>query len=194
MYIKDYYLNDFRSDLIRFMPDSRLPYFGHSWNFSCNKLEVVPTDRRAAFLICLYFKVLVDQAMHSHYRSHYSRFEELTGYPKFCHGLGRFQKNPRAILSVPVDEGIVKQATIEGYLLAGMNLFIDEVDAFFKEYMPDIETADFFEKLIYDPDVQIPEILVIVNEKLKSDIVYKAYKTLSTAVEEKYVKKANGQR
>ena len=103
MEIKDYYLNDFRSDLAHFMPDKRLPYFGHSWNYDCGNLKKVPSERRAVFLICLYFTVLMDQAMHSHYPSHYSRFEELTRYPKFCHGLGQFQKNPRAILSVPAD-------------------------------------------------------------------------------------------
>jgi len=190
MDIKDYYLNDFRSDLTHFMPDARLPYFGHSWNYDCNNLDKVPTERRATFLICLYFTVLVDQAMHSHYPSHYSRFEELTRYPKFCHGLGQFQKNPRDILSAPVDKALVEQATIERYLLAGMHLFIDEVAAFFKEHMPDIEPAKFLETLIYDPDVQIPELLAMVNEELRDDVVYKAYKALRTAVDARYADKS----
>lgn len=182
MDIKDYYLNDFRSDLTHFLPDARWPYFGHSWNYDCENLNKVPPERRAVFLICLYFTVLVDQAMHSHYPSHYSRFEELTRYPKFCHGLGQFQKNPRAILAVPVDKALVEQDTIERYLLAGMHLFIDEVAAFFKEHMPAIETDKFLQTLIYDPDVQIPELLAMVDENLGNDVVYKAYKALRAAV------------
>lgn len=187
MKIKNYYLNDFRSDLAHFMPDVRLPYFGHSWNYDCSNLKkTVPTERRAVFLICLYFTVLVDQAMHSHYPSQYSRFEELTRYPKFCHGLGQFQKNPRAILSVPADKGFVEQANIETHLLDGMNLFVDEIATFFEEHMPTIETADFFNRLIYDPDVQIPELVVMVNEEMKDDVVYKAYKALRAAVDARY--------
>jgi hypothetical protein len=104
--------------------------------------------------------------------------------------LGQFQKNPRALLSVPIDKGLVEQATIEGFFLAGMNLFIDEVAAFFKEHIPDIETAEFFEKLIYDPDVQIPELVVMVNEELKNDVVYKAYRALRAAVDERYADKS----
>ena len=124
--------------------------------------------------------------MYSYHPAHYSHFEELTRYPKFCHGLGQFQKNPRVILSVPVDKGLVEQATIESYLLAGMNLFIDEVAAFFEEHMPDIETSDFLKKLIYDPDVQIPELLVTVNEEFKNDIIYKVYEALRVAIDVRF--------
>lgn len=121
MNIAHYYLNEFRSDLGNFIPDSQVPYFGHSWNYDCKNLDKIPMERRAVFLICIYFTVLVDQAMHTHYPSHYARFEELTRYPKFCHGLGQFQKNPRAILSVPLDKGFVECPAIETHLLDGMN-------------------------------------------------------------------------
>ena len=63
-----------------------------------------------------------------------------------------------------------------------MHLFIDEVAAFFKEHMPAIETDKFLQTLIYDPDVQIPELLAMVDENLGNDVVYKAYKALRAAV------------
>jgi hypothetical protein len=182
MNIRDYYANGFRKNLSRFMPEVRVPYFGHSWKYDCKNLDKVPTQNRGMFLICLYFTVLVDQAMHSHYLASYRHFEQLTRYPKFCHGLGQFQKNPRAILSVPVDKGLVDVSDIETHLSDGMKLFVDEVATFFPKHMPSIETADFLDRLIYDPDVQIPEILVMVNESLKNDVVYKAYKALRAAV------------
>ena len=182
MNIKDYYANEFRKDLGSFMPKARVPYFGHSWEYDCKNLDKVPTQNRGMFLICLYFTVLVDQAMHSHYPANYNHFEQLTRYPKFCHGLGQFQKNPRAILSAPVEKGVVDISEIETNLPDGMRLFVDEVTTFFSEHMPIIETKEFFDSLIYDPDVQIPELLVMVNENLKNDVVYKAYKALRAAV------------
>ncbi len=182
MNIKDYYASEFRKDLGAFMPNARVPYFGHSWEHDCRNLGNVPKQNRGLFIICLYFTVLVDQAMYSHYPERYNQFEQLTRYPKFCHGLGQFQKNPRGILSVPVGKGIVAASEIEIHLSEGMGLFVDEVASFFTEHMPDMDTEEFFNRLIYDPDVQIPELLVMVNESLKNDVVYKAYKALRAAV------------
>lgn len=52
-----------------------------------------------------------------------------------------------------------------------------------------INPADFFDKLIYDPDVQIPRLIVIINLEMKDDIVVQAYETLQSAVEKKIGKK-----
>lgn len=122
--MREYYRNDFRSDLLRFLDSPQMPYFGHAWVHNCSRqLGRISNDRRAAFLICLYFTVLVDQAMHAHFRSAYAQFEALTRYPKFCHGLSQFQHNPRAILTVPVEQGAVRSSEIRDLLPAGMALF-----------------------------------------------------------------------
>jgi hypothetical protein len=186
MNITDYYLNNFRDDLLKFMPSSRAPYFGHTWYNDCANLEEIGQNSRAQFLICLYFTVLVDQAMHSHYHQDYHRFEELTRYPKFCHGLGQFHKNPRDILSVPVENGLVSVKGLESLLKDGMKLFVDEVTDFFQRYMPHIKTEAFFKKLISDPDVKIPLIFVLADESLKEDIVFKTYEELRKAVNKRF--------
>jgi hypothetical protein len=183
--IKDYYHKQFRDDLALFMPDARLPYFGHSWAYDCGNLDKIPNESRPEFLICLYFTVLVDQAVYTHYRSDYDRFAQLTQYPKFCHGLGQFQKNPRELLLVPVQKGMVNKDKIENELSDGMGLFIDEVVDFFRNHMTHIDPADFFDKLIYDPDVQIPLLAVMINPEMKNDIVVQAYEALRTAVEKR---------
>ena len=170
------------------MPCRTVPYFGHSWSHNCGNLNKIPLAFRPAFLICLYFTVLVDQAMHAHFRADYQQFEQLTRYPKFCHGLGQFQKNPRAILSVPVEKGIVNQQEIEKMLPDGMELFVNEVVDFFQQHMQNITLIDFFDKLIYDSDVHIPLLIVIVNPEMKEDIVVKAYEALRGSVE-KIIKK-----
>jgi hypothetical protein len=102
--------------------------------------------------------------------------------------LGQFQKNPRAILSVPVEKGIVNQEKIEKTLPDGMELFVKEVVDFFQQHMQNINPTDFFEKLIYDSDVQIPLLIVMINPEMKEDIVVKAYEALRGAVD-KIIKK-----
>ena len=181
--MREYYLTEFRNDLIRFLPNPATPYFGHSWSHDCRGLENVARQKRAQFLLCLYFTVLVDQAMHEHFRGAYSRFENLTRYPKFCHGLGQFQKNPRAILSTPNEKRLVDSVELENYCQAAMDLFVDEVVSFFREHMHDISASEFFDKLIYDRDVQIPEIFVALDPTTKDRIEYKAYRALRQSVE-----------
>jgi hypothetical protein len=183
MQIRNYYHEKFRDHLLDFLPDTVMPYFGHTWQYDCCKLNIVDSQFRAAFLICLYFTVLVDQAMHAHFIEDYAKFEKLTRYPKFCHGLAQFHHNPRELLYVPVQIGLVNHENLESIIRGGMELFVDEVTDFFQRYMPQIKADEFFKKLIYDPDVQIPLILVLADAKRKEDIVFKTYKTLKTEVE-----------
>ena len=142
----------------------------------------VPSNRRARFLICLYFTVLVDQAMYEHYPGQYSAFEKLTRYPKYCHGLSQFQFNPRGILAIPVARGVVAKEEVAALLPEGMNLFVDEVVDFLPRYLPEISPEDFFRKLLMDPDVQVPKLAVLLNEDLQNDVVYIAYRELERAV------------
>ena len=183
MNIQDYYHQRFRADLAEFMGDTGVPYFGHSWRYDCRGLDRIASDWRAHFLICLYFTVLVDQTMHCHFPHLYHRFESLTRYPKFCHGLGQFQFNPRGILTVPTEIGFVRPEAIKPLLDDGMLLFVDEVLSFFRDQMAEVSARDFFDKLIYDPDVQIPEIFVLLDKTTAERVEYVAYKALRRAVE-----------
>jgi hypothetical protein len=172
--------------LVKFLPDPSLPYFGHTWHYDCGNLNYVDSQSRAAFLICLYFTVLVDQAMHAHFSQEYPEFEKLTQHPKFCHGLAQFHKNPRAILYFPVKNGLANQEELESLLRPGMKLFVNEVIDFFQRYLPQIKADEFFKKLIYDPDVQIPLIFILADESLKEDVVYKAYEALIKVVKDRF--------
>ena len=182
MNITDYYHQTFRGDLAGFMGASSVPYFGHSWRYDCGGLERVPEPSRAAFLVCLYFSVLVDQSMHEHFRGHYQRFEQLTHYPKFCHGLGQFQHNPRGILSVPIERGLVSRDELHSHLEPSMELFVAEVVSFFRDHMPQISAAEFFAALAYDPDVQIPRLVVMLDKTVAESTDYRAYDALRRAI------------
>jgi len=180
--MRDYYHNNFYADLRRFMPRADLPYFGHSWGIECTGLERISAERRAEFLVCLYFTVLADQAIHNHFPQLHSKFEALTRSPKFCHGLGQFQKNPRLILDVPVDRGLVTNEALARAIPKGMELFVDEIIDLSIHSMPEMKPEIFFETLLYDPDVQIPLLVVMADPKLKEFPAYKAYQNLREAV------------
>lgn len=159
------------------------PYFGHAWSHNCAaQFGRVPAEHRASFLICLCFTVLVDQAMYTHFHSQYAPFKALTRYPKFCHGLSQLQHNPRAILATPVDQGVVDAQQILAGLPYGMALFVDEVVEFLRDHMPEVAAAALFDALLTDADIQIPELLVMVDPRLKTDIVVVAYGNLRAAM------------
>jgi len=151
--MREYYRNCFQSDLQEFMGSSSAPYFGHGWPHNCREqIARVPPENRVRFLISLYFTVLVDQAMHAHFRGQYAQFESLTRYPKFCHGLSQFQHNPRGVLLGPVEQGVVARQDVLDLLPVGMTLFVDEVAEFFCDHMPEVKASAFFEKLIWEPN------------------------------------------
>ena len=180
--MREYYNRHFRDNLHAFLPRPDVSYFGHTWHLDCAGLEKVPPDRRAQFLVCLYFTVLVDQAVHAYYPNLYARFEALTRYPKFCHGLGQFQKNPREILDTPVDRGFVTSAVFADVVPTGMTLFVDELVHFSETQMPELKPEEFFEKLIQDPDVHIPRLVVMIDPELKDYPAWKAYESLRAAI------------
>ena len=182
MGISKYYQQTFRTDLAAFMGPTSVPYFGQSWHIDCHGLDKVQTTKRPYFLICLYFTVLIDQFMHQHYWPHYQRFAELTRYPKFCHGLGQFHHNPRGILSAPIERGLVSRHGVHSQLESGMELFVTEVTSFIREYLPDISPVELFRTLSYDPDVQIPLLIVMLDKTIAESTDYLAYAALQKAI------------
>lgn len=140
--MREYYSTWFAADLADFLGSRPHPYFGHAWNSNCaGMLARVDDQRQPFFLICLYFTVLLDQAMYTYYRPSYSRFASLTGNPKFCHGLSQFQLNPREIMLTPVDQGIVSDEHMRTLLPAAMKLFVEEVTSFCRDHMQHIDPA-----------------------------------------------------
>lgn len=193
MNITHYYHQEFRNDLTLFMDmSSPLRYFGHCWHYRCIGVSRVPDLSRAAFLVCLYFTVLVDQAMHAHYRSHYDRFEDLTRYPKFCHGLCQFQHNPYWILVFPIKRSQVSRDELYFLLGPGMELFVDEVISFFEGYMPQISAAEFFAALASDPDVEISPVAVMLDKTIAESVEYRAYDALCRAIKSAGIERNRG--
>jgi len=158
MSLKDYYLQEFRGDLAVLFRGLDAPgirfQLGNDWMRECSLLPRVSESHRPAFLVCLYFTVLVDQAMHTHFGFHHRRFEELTRYPKFLVGLGHEAHiNPIHIFLVPIQRRLVTEESVRALIPEGMKLFVDETDDFFRHHMAEITSAQFFERLLSDRDV-----------------------------------------
>jgi hypothetical protein len=67
-----------------------------------------------------------------------------------------------------------------------MKLFVEEIIAFSERHMPELNPQSFFETLIYDPDVQIPQLVVMIDPTLKEMPAWKAYESLRAAVVDKW--------
>lgn len=184
--IRDYYQDQFRTDLTQFMPRADVRYFGHSWHVNCSGLEAIPVQRRPQFLACLYFTVLIDQAIHAHFRALHGRFDDLTHYPKFCHGLGQFQKNPREILDTPFEQKLVNGDALALIVPSAVELFVQEVVEFGETHMPDLSARDLFMALIDDPDVAIPLLVVHLRPELREFPGWIMFEALRAAVRSRW--------
>ena len=161
MSLKTYYNQEFRSDLASllrgFEPQehARILGVGHIWTHcGCAQLSQVSAERRPQFLACLYFTVLVDQAIHTHFGFASRRFEELTQYPKFRVGLGHaLHMNPALILTVPIQHHLVSEDAVRQIITEAMTLLVDETASFFRDHMPEIRATDFFTSILADPDI-----------------------------------------
>ncbi len=159
MSLKEYYNQTFQSDLVSLLrgfppAEARIFYLGQTWMQGCSLLPRVPAERRPQFLGCLYFTVLVDQAMHTYFPFEHRRFEELTLYPKFRVGLGHpAYLNPVLVFEVPIHHHLVSEEEVRQVIPEAMRLFVDETGSFFRDHMPEIRAQDFFERLLADPDV-----------------------------------------
>jgi hypothetical protein len=63
-----------------------------------------------------------------------------------------------------------------------MDLFVTEVDSFFRSHMPSMSAAEFFRRLVNDPDVQLPSLLVMLDASIRTSTEYRAYHALKDAV------------
>lgn len=181
--ITRYYHGPFRDDLAKLLGNSRTQHFGQGWQRRCAGLERVLPANRPRFLMCLYFTVLVDQAMCAHYPQDYQEFESLTRYPKFCLGVNRQPQNPRTILTAPVEQRLVSADNLKRWAEPAMELFVSEVVEFFRDYMPQITSVEFFEMLLDDPDIQVPSDADLADESIAASTANLAYTSLQSAVE-----------
>jgi len=64
-----------------------------------------------------------------------------------------------------------------------MELFVGEVMDFCQRFMPESWPREFFEKMVYDSDVRIPEIFPLLDSTVRTRVEYVVYRALVEAAE-----------
>ena len=64
-----------------------------------------------------------------------------------------------------------------------MELFVAEVISFFRDHMSDISAIEFFDRLAYDRDVQIPLLVAMLDKTVAESTDYRAYSALERAID-----------
>jgi hypothetical protein len=168
--------------------DPKLVFFGGTrWATWEKDMESVALEHREYFIICLFITITVAQAMYSYFPTYYRRFRQLTCYPNFgwCE-IRQRNENPKLLLNIPLRNRtlfspVVDFEKLNSLMPRGMELFYDETDIYFKDYQPEINTVEFFRKLLADPDFQVTP--------ADSGTPFKAaYNALSSVVEAKDMK------
>jgi hypothetical protein len=159
MKLRNYYHANFRDDLAALLhginlPEARIVTLGYDWVDHCALLTRVSVEHRPSFLVCLHFTILADQVMDYHFSFLYPEFERLTMYPKFRLGLGHpAYLNPIRILEDPIRCNLVTASEIRNLIPDSMRLFVAETVDFFKRQITEITVADFFNRVLADPDI-----------------------------------------
>lgn len=162
---KTYYNSIFRDDIKRFfstIPDAskfhedtqnkqtfsiqyeRLtPIFDH--------LNFLDKDRKELFEVALFLTVLIDIVCFTHFKPQYSKFRNLTRYPKFignCPGGCKYHYHPSDIFFAMNKGRSATEQHLVFYdkFLGAVETLKEETISFFKEHFPELNAETFWEK------------------------------------------------
>lgn len=148
---KDYYYNRFRGQFNKWISQSGAhEHPGEGTYISVKdlrpeKLSHIPEEERTLFHCALACTVLIDQVMYTHFKTDYSRFQQLTRYPKIEYGISGVNVKPWHILHQGI--GLIG---FERFVI----FFISDLKDFFKKQK--FEKASWEEirtAMLNDPDV-----------------------------------------
>jgi hypothetical protein len=155
--LADYYVNEFRNDIAKINFNEGLLsstiglvcFDKDAWLEAVKSMENETT--KAYFIFSMFITVASDQTMFEYYHDQYKRFDSLTKYPKFgsC-GLGPHNENPLYLIIYPIENKIIDSKLISDHLQDASQLFIDEINKFFCDYLDNINSKEFVEHFITD--------------------------------------------
>lgn len=114
-------------------------------------LRTLSPDRRASCVLCTFFSVMVDQAMHSYGGDALDTFSTLAGYPKFGI-LGGWNSSPWHIIFESIEDDCVPESEIRKLATVAMELFVREVKEFFATHLPAQSAEEFLQLMGRDPE------------------------------------------
>jgi len=155
MTIKKYYHDRFASHLSKMVVCYSQGHPGHVTHYELENPQVgvlsLPAADRAYFIVCLFFTVLVDQAMYSYGPEGHTSFKTLAKYPTWG-VLGGANSNPWGVIGVALNNKLVKEAALIGIADEAMQLFVDELEDYFKKYLPKDSIKEFLAHMQEDSD------------------------------------------
>ena len=149
-------MNYFEYDALHFSMHYRWVCNGNpeTAEFHRNLDLIADENQRAQFCVSLCWRVLADQAVHSHFKGVHEEFENITHYPKMlAHEPARW---PEYILTSPVNDRLVTRELLGTHLKPGMLLFAETSCRIFESDFQIIGFAHFSNKLLKE-DARIKE-------------------------------------
>lgn len=158
MEFQTYYKTNFRSDLNTFLsmiPDesrfhhnietrSEVTIQLNRLTSNHHHLDFLNKATRLSFAHALYWTILVDMVMYTHFRASYDSFQKLTNYPKLIGNCTRgcyHHYHPRNIYKEM--DFKMSDEEINSLILSTLPAITQEITSFLKSYMPDINTTQF---------------------------------------------------
>jgi len=177
---KNYYYNYFREDFLKFWikapnrPNyvSGEPLFkfaGLVKRDNFEPLEDISRENLVCFLSALGCTILIDQAIHAHFKEDYPKFQEMTLYPKM--EVGWMNANPWMVFhqNVRLPRGLYKGEIIEKFTEFA-NFFTQDVKEFFTtNNFKQAKWEAVREAMLNDSDVSSGEFGEIFIKELKND-------------------------
>jgi hypothetical protein len=135
--------------------DTHTVFFGGRGWSNCQG-DLRGKEWREYFVLCLFGVVVNDLNMHAHFRPEYSSFRARTMYPKFgWTGFGVHWENPRVLLTVPVEKGLIDMATAAAEVPGYVEYWYASAETFLHEHTPQIPAESFFRKMTEDKWFQV---------------------------------------
>ena len=162
---KTYYNSRFREDINRFfstIPDASRFHEDteNKQTFSIQYERLTPAfdhlnfldkDGKELFAVALFLTVLTDMVCFSHFKTHYSKFRNLTRYPKFignCPSGCNYHYHPSDIFFAMNKGRSATEQHLVFYdkFLGAIETMKEETINFFKEHLPEVNGDTFWEK------------------------------------------------
>ncbi len=162
---KTYYNSSFREDINRFF--STIPDESRFHEDTQNKqtlsiqyerltpaldhLDFLDKEKKEFFGIALFLTVLTDMVCFAHFKSYYSKFKNLTRYPKFignCPGGCHYHLHPRDIFfAITKDLSPTEPHLLfrEKFIVA-IEIMKSETVNFINEHLPEVDSENFWSK------------------------------------------------
>lgn len=155
MSIKSYYHERFASHLSKMVVRHSPGHPGYVTHYEIENpqrgVRSLSIEDRPYFVLCLFFTVLIDQAMYAYGPGGHNSFKTLTKYPTWG-VLGGANSNPWGVIGVALCNKLVKEPAILNIADEAMQLFVDEVEDYFRKYLPQDSAKEFLAHMQADPD------------------------------------------